>query len=140
MLRSVKRLPLVLAISAATLASSVHAQQLEEVIVTAQKRAENLQDVPISVSAIAGEKIQDATILNFAALADFVPSLHIAEASVNTNIYMRGIGSGNNRGFEQSVVCIVDGVYHRSWSAVPIRINGRGSGRGVARSSGHPIW
>jgi len=74
MLRSVKRLPLVLAISAATLASSVHAQQLEEVIVTAQKRAENLQDVPISVSAIAGEKIQDATILNFAALADFVPA------------------------------------------------------------------
>ena len=111
MLRSVKRLPLVLAISAATLASSVHAQQLEEVIVTAQKRAENLQDVPISVSAIAGEKIQDATILNFAALADFVPSLHIAEASVNTNIYMRGIGSGNNRGFEQSVGMYLDGVY-----------------------------
>ena len=111
MLRSVKRLPLVLAISAATLASSVHAQQLEEVIVTAQKRAENLQDVPISVSTMSGEKIQDNTILNFAALADFVPSLHIADAPVNTNIYMRGIGSGNNRGFEQSVGMYLDGVY-----------------------------
>ena len=111
MLRSVRRLPLALAISAATLAVSAQAQQLEEVIVTAQKRAENLQDVPISVSTMSGEKIQDNTILNFAALADFVPSLHIAEASVNTNIYMRGIGSGNNRGFEQSVGMYLDGVY-----------------------------
>ena len=40
------------------------------------------------------------TIMNFSALADFVSSLHIAEASVNTNIYMRGIGSGNNRGWQ----------------------------------------
>ena len=111
MLRSVKRLPLALAISAATLAVSAQAQQLEEVIVTAQKRAENLQDVPISVSTMSGEKIQDNTILNFAALADFVPSLHIADAAVNTNIYMRGIGSGNNRGFEQSVGMYLDGVY-----------------------------
>ena len=111
MLRSVKRLPLALAISAATLAVSAQAQQLEEVIVTAQKRAENLQDVPISVSTMSGEKIQDNTILNFAALADFVPSLHIADAPVSTNIYMRGIGSGNNRGFEQSVGMYLDGVY-----------------------------
>ena len=111
MLRSVKRLPLALAISAATLAVSAQAQQLEEVIVTAQKRAENLQDVPISVSTMSGEKIQDNTILNFAALADFVPSLHISDAPVNTNIYMRGIGSGNNRGFEQSVGMYLDGVY-----------------------------
>lgn len=105
------KLPLAVSMVLATMAGGVQAQQLEEVIVTAQKRAENLQDVPISVSAIGGEKIQDATILNFAALADFVPSLHIAEASVNTNIYMRGIGSGNNRGFEQSVGMYLDGVY-----------------------------
>ncbi|MGI9285141.1 MAG: hypothetical protein ACR2P1_07105 [Pseudomonadales bacterium] len=38
---------------------------LEEVVVTAQKRAESLQDVPISVSAIDGQKIQDAGIQNF---------------------------------------------------------------------------
>ena len=99
-------------VAAACLPISLTAQaQLEEVIVTAQKRAENLQDVPISISTVSGEKIQDNTILNFSALADFVPSLHIAEASVNTNIYMRGIGSGNNRGFEQSVGMYLDGVY-----------------------------
>lgn len=93
------------------LGSVASAQQLEEVIVTAQKKAENLQDVPISVSALQGERIQDASIPNMAAIADYVPNLHIAEASVNTNIYMRGIGSGNNRAFEQSVGMYIDGVY-----------------------------
>ena len=111
MLFSNKRLPLAAAITAFVAATPVAAQQLEEVIVTAQKRAENLQDVPISVSTVSGEKIADNTIVNFAALADFVPSLHIADAPVNTNIYMRGIGSGNNRGFEQSVGMYLDGVY-----------------------------
>ena len=99
-------------VAAACLPMTLTAQaQLEEVIVTAQKRAESLQDVPISISTVSGEKIQDNSIVNFAALADFVPSLHIADASVNTNIYMRGIGSGNNRGFEQSVGMYLDGVY-----------------------------
>jgi len=106
-----KRLPLAAAVATLVFSGQVGAQALEEVIVTAQKRAENLQDVPISVSTMSGEKIQDNTILNFAALADFVPSLHIADAPVNTNIYMRGIGSGNNRGFEQSVGMYLDGVY-----------------------------
>ena len=69
-------------VAAACLPISLTAQaQLEEVIVTAQKPAESLQDVPISISTVSGEKIQDNTILNFAALADFVPSLHIADAA-----------------------------------------------------------
>ena len=106
-----RTLPLIAAVSLATQSLTAGAQQLEEVIVTAQKRAESLQDVPISVSAIQGEKIQDAGIPNMAALADYVPNLHIADAPVNTNIYMRGVGSGNNQGFEQSVGMYIDGVY-----------------------------
>jgi iron complex outermembrane receptor protein len=106
-----RTLPLFAAVSIATHSLSAGAQQLEEIIVTAQKRAESLQDVPISVSAIQGEKIQDAGIPNMAALADYVPNLHIADAPVNTNIYMRGVGSGNNQGFEQSVGMYIDGVY-----------------------------
>lgn len=106
-----RTLPLLAAVSLATQSLTANAQVLEEVIVTAQKRAESLQDVPISVSAIQGEKIQDAGIPNMAALADYVPNLHIADAPVNTNIYMRGVGSGNNQGFEQSVGMYIDGVY-----------------------------
>ncbi len=106
-----QRAPLVAAVALAITASNTQAQMLEEVIVTAQKRAESLQDVPISVSAVQGEKLAEAGIPNMAALADYVPNLHIASASVNTNIYMRGVGSGNNQGFEQSVGMYVDGIY-----------------------------
>ncbi|MDZ7784147.1 MAG: TonB-dependent receptor [Halioglobus sp.] len=84
---------------------------LEEVIVTAQKRTESLQDVPVSVSAIQGSKIQDAGIPNMAALADYVPNLFISDAPVSTNIYMRGMGSSNNQAFEQSVGMYIDGIY-----------------------------
>jgi len=105
-----RKTPIVAALALAVAAPSSFAQ-LEEVIVTATKRAESLQDVPISVSALQGEKIQEAGIPNMAALADYVPNLHIANAPVNTNIYMRGVGSGNNQGFEQSVGMYIDGVY-----------------------------
>ena len=46
-----------LALAIATISSGAYAAQLEEVIVTAQKRAESLQDVPISMTALSGEKI-----------------------------------------------------------------------------------
>ena len=107
-----KRAPVAAGVALATVTSLSQAQAvLEEVIVTAQKRAESLQDVPISVSALQGEKIKEAGIGDMTQLADYVPNLHIAKASVNTNIYMRGVGSGNNQGFEQSVGMYIDGVY-----------------------------
>ncbi len=108
---SFKKLPLVAAIAMVTAAPITQAQMLEEVIITAQKRTESLQDVPISVSAIQGEKLEEAGIANMAALADYVPNLTISDAAVNTNIFMRGMGSGNNQGFEQSVGMYIDGVY-----------------------------
>lgn len=102
-----------IAAAIALLASPLaHSQvMLEEVIVTAQKRAQSLQDVPVSVSAIQGQKIQDAGIPNMAALADYVPNLMISDAPVSTNIYMRGMGSSNNQAFEQSVGMYIDGIY-----------------------------
>jgi len=103
--------PIIAALALATASQVAVAQQLEEVIVTAQKKVESLQDVPISVVAMQGEQIQQAGIQNMMQLSDYVPNLHIAIAPVNTNIYMRGVGSGNNQGFEQSVGMYVDGIY-----------------------------
>ena len=54
MLFSKQRLPLAVAVTALVATVPASAQMLEEVIVTAQKRAENLQDVPISVSTVSG--------------------------------------------------------------------------------------
>ncbi len=68
-----RKAPLVAALTVLTAAPLAYSQQLEEVIVTAQKRAESLQDVPISVSAIQGEQLQSAGIPNMQALSDYVP-------------------------------------------------------------------
>ena len=102
-----------LALSAAVagLAFGASAQQLEEVIVTAQKRVESLQDVPISVTAISGELIQDASIRSFSELSAYVPNFSVNENPVNTIITMRGISIGANQSFEQSVGLFLDGVY-----------------------------
>ena len=106
-----KKTSLLAAIVLATATSFTQAQMLEEVIVSAQKRVESLQDVPISVTAIQGDKLQSAGIANMSAMSDNVPNLFISDAAVNTNIFMRGMGSGNNQAFEQSVGMYIDGVY-----------------------------
>ncbi|NNM01317.1 MAG: TonB-dependent receptor plug domain-containing protein, partial [Gammaproteobacteria bacterium] len=85
---------------------------LEEVIVTAQQRVESLQDVPVSVNAVAGEKISEAGIEKIEDIALYVPNLSMSETGIGTNLYLRGIGSGINNGFEQSVGMYVDGIYY----------------------------
>lgn len=96
--------------------AQVNAQelQLEEIVVTAQKRAESLQDVPIAVSAISGEKIVEAGIQGMEDLSAYVPNFNLfinPGGGSPANIFIRGIGSGNNLAFEQSVGMFVDGVY-----------------------------
>jgi iron complex outermembrane recepter protein len=84
---------------------------LEEIIVTAQKKSESLQDVPISMSVVSGEKIQQAGIKNIEDLSSYVPNLKMSKTLVGNAIFIRGVGSGINRGFEQSVGMFIDGIY-----------------------------
>lgn len=102
--------PLVLAIGLCANSSVYAAPALEEVLVTATLRTESLQDVPVSVNAMAGEKMQEAGIDKIEDLQAYVPNLSMSEAGIGTNIYIRGIGSGINPGFEQSVGMYFDGV------------------------------
>ena len=101
-----------LAVAIGTIPSGASAAQLEEVIVTAQKRAESLQDVPISMTAISGDKISEANIQTMGDLSSYVPNLGISENAVNSIISMRGIGVGANQSFEQSVGVYVDGIHY----------------------------
>jgi outer membrane receptor protein involved in Fe transport len=100
---------------ALTLAPSMPlmAQQLvlEEVIVTAQKREQSLQDVPIAVAAMTGEKIEDTGITNLEELTLYIPNVNINQGQATPNLFIRGVGSGTNPGFEQSVGLYVDGLY-----------------------------
>lgn len=84
---------------------------LEEIVVTAQKREESLRDVPLSVEAVSGEKLADAGVVRLDDLKAYVPNLQMTETGIANNIYIRGIGSGLNQGFEQSVSMYQDGIY-----------------------------
>ena len=86
--------------------------RLEELIVTAQKRAESLQDVPLSVATVSGQKIQEAGIETLEDLTAYLPNIHFTETGISTQVRVRGIGSDNSQGFEQSVGMYVDGIYH----------------------------
>jgi outer membrane receptor protein involved in Fe transport len=101
-----------LSAAVASVSMTVAGQALEEVVVTAQKRVESLQDVPISVTAISGEQIQDASIRSFNELSAYVPNFSVTENAVNSIIEMRGISIGANQSFEQSVGLFVDGVHY----------------------------
>lgn len=85
---------------------------LEEIIVTAQKRPETLQDVPISVAVLGSNTMNDAGLDKIEDIQHYVPNLQMTESGISTQMYVRGIGTGNNQGFEQSVGQYVDGVYY----------------------------
>lgn len=90
-----------------------------EIVVTATKREQTLQDVPVAVSVTTAETIERAQIRDIRDLSTVVPSLRVnqLQSSANTNFYIRGFGNGaNNAGIEPSVGLFVDGVY-RSRSA-----------------------
>ena len=85
---------------------------LDEVVVTAQKRVQNIKDVPISIIVASGESLVKQNIGNLESLASQTPNVYVARGTISDSIYMRGVGSGVNMGFEQSVATFVDGVYH----------------------------
>ncbi len=95
-------------------ADTANAPVLEEIIVTAEKRSENLQDVPISVVAINSQQVQDAGITNIRNLAILTPGLTVTSEGNEaiTTARIRGIGTvGDNPGLESSVGVNIDGVY-----------------------------
>ncbi len=98
-------------IGSMTVAPNTFSQQLEEVVVTAQKRKESLQDVPISVSAINAHQLQAAGIQRLEDVTSLVPSFEVQQDPIGDKINIRGIQSGNQAGFEQSVGTFVDGIY-----------------------------
>ena len=87
---------------------------LEEVVVTAQKRTQDLQDVPVAVSAFTGEMLRDSGVRDMFELAAIAPSLRVTQSQTSTTTVfgIRGIfTSSQNFGLESSVGLYVDGVY-----------------------------
>jgi outer membrane receptor protein involved in Fe transport len=85
-----------------------------EIIITATRRAQALSDVPIAVSALSAEQLQNSGVTDIRALNQLAPSLIVSGATseVNFTARIRGVGTvGENPGLESSVSLFVDGVY-----------------------------
>jgi len=86
--------------------------QLEEVTVTATRRAEGMQDVAVSMLATSGEAIKDMGITRGEEFAADIPAVTISQSPIGNFIFIRGIGtSGVNQGLELSTSIFHDGVY-----------------------------
>jgi iron complex outermembrane receptor protein len=108
---SIKSAGLGFLLSAALLAASyAGAQDVEEVIIQGEQITDQVLDDLVSVSAIDAEKLADAGIENVEDVAAYVPNLVLTQSITGTNIFIRGIGSGVNQGFDQSVGLYADGV------------------------------
>ncbi|MFN4178251.1 TonB-dependent receptor [Phenylobacterium sp.] len=90
------------------------APTVETIIVTAQKREQNLQDVPIVVNVVSGQQLQDAGVRDVKDLQVLTPGLSVTSSTggAQTSIRIRGVGTiGDNPGLESSVGTVIDGVY-----------------------------
>jgi len=83
-----------------------------EIVVTAQARNESAQSVPISVAVVGGADIEKTSITNLSEMTAQLPSVKITEAAAGDQLFIRGVGSGLNPGFEQSVGTFIDGIYY----------------------------
>ncbi|MDG1906586.1 MAG: TonB-dependent receptor [Arenicella sp.] len=95
--------------------------QLEEIVVTAQKRSESVQDVPISITVLSGQELANRGLNDFTAIAESVPNfdLPVSNLSRNVSVRIRGIGSsGTNPGIESSVGVFLDGLYQPSGAQI----------------------
>ncbi|NGY07012.1 TonB-dependent receptor [Solimonas terrae] len=92
--------------------SAVHNRVIEEIVVTAQKREENIQDVPISIQAFSAEALDARGVQDTSQLAQSVPSLQFINAAGFQLIFMRGIGTDNPiPSADRSIATYIDGIY-----------------------------
>jgi len=101
---------MMLAISSSTLMAQA---VIEEITVTARNRAENLQDVPISITAFTAEQLDKLDIQNVDDLANFTSNMTFnSSENGRLNIpVIRGMGMIDTRGFDNNVSIFVDGVF-----------------------------
>jgi iron complex outermembrane recepter protein len=93
-------------------AESTDVATLDEVVVTAQKRTENLQDVPISIQALSSVKLEELHVTNFDDYVKYLPSVSFQSAGPGfEHTYIRGVvsgGDGNHSGSLPSVGMYLD--------------------------------
>ncbi|MDB5451630.1 MAG: TonB-dependent receptor, partial [Caulobacteraceae bacterium] len=98
--------------------------QLPELIVTAERRESNVQDVPATVSAFSSEMLERANITDTRDLTRITPGLNVAQSSFVTQPTIRGVGSRSTApGDESNVAVYIDGVYQTDMYALSLDLD-----------------
>lgn len=84
---------------------------LQTVVVTAQRRRENPQHVPISMQVVTGAELTKQNFNSLDSLSETVPGVYVHSDGRGSDMFIRGIGSGLNQSFDQAVSTFVDGIY-----------------------------
>lgn len=95
-------------------AQDTEIQTVDSIVVTAQKREQNLQDVPVVVTAVGAKLLQDTGVKDIKDLTILTPGLTVTSTTseASTTARIRGVGTvGDNPGLESSVGIVIDGVY-----------------------------
>ncbi len=114
---------LLAAVGSLTLATSMEAfaqdaasvdetKKLDKITVTAQKREQDLQDVPISMAAFTGDTLEDSGVTDLGALQTLIPNFQVSDNVSVRTIYVRGVGGGGRTvAFDTRTGIYLDGVY-----------------------------
>ena len=117
--------PAVLLGGASAFAQEVQEFPSSEIVVTAQKRAENIQDVPLAITALSASAMTQANVSDGTDLQRVVPSLNMTRGSGGTIIpFLRGVGNpSTGQGNEASVATYIDGVYYQRAAPIYFQFN-----------------
>lgn len=97
---------------------------IEDIVVTAQRRSENLQDVPLSVVAITSERVEAAGVRSLEDLGVMTPGLNVTRQDASVNYFIRGVGTpADQAGQEKAVAVFIDGVYQATVSSAALSLS-----------------
>ena len=89
------------------------ATAIDEIIVTAQRRSQDIQSVPLSIRALSGEQLEEQGVDDVSDLGRIIPNFTASRSASTANLRLniRGIGAAGNTAVDQSVAVFLDGVY-----------------------------
>jgi iron complex outermembrane receptor protein len=107
--------------STAASTSAAAPDSLEEIVVTSTKRTEDLQHAPAAITVATGAELTNMGITELGGLSDLIPSARLEPFESSIHLYIRGIGSEQDRNFvDQLVATVIDGTYMpRNTSNIP---------------------
>lgn len=100
--------------AAAPATPAAAASGVEDILVTARRRSERLQDVPVAINAVDKKMLQTYALNDISSVSKMTPQLKVSVGgpSGGAQLYLRGIGSTANTGFDPAVGLVIDGVFY----------------------------